>query len=140
MEKHSLFDFINCISHDGIVITNLKSYSQYMINLFMSFNKDTLKEACVCNKMGKIPNHMHFKYMYFSIPKEYRRFPYKKGKPKNDTIDFLMDVFDCNYDKAKDLMEILTKEEMRNLRKEFKVVKPKFKQIKKPKTKGRRKL
>jgi hypothetical protein len=91
-----------------------KDYSEYIINKAFSFFPDTIFLANELNMCPEIPAKQHYEFLYYATSKK-RRFS-KWVKPQRDAdIVLLAQRLGIRYDRAVEIMDILTETELKNL-------------------------
>ena len=112
------FDYLNSINKgkDGDNL-DTSDYVPFMINRGLSYHKDTVLLA---NEMNKYPNTDHkLQYDFFkNSVRAGKRFAkwHKAIKPTKD-IDLIMKAYDYSREKAEQVIDLLTKEQLKELRK-----------------------
>lgn len=117
--KIGLFDFLNDIylnKQDLLNEDNESQYSPFMINKFLSGNIDTLLVAKKLNLIGNINKFEHYKFLLKSIPKRKRFSKYLKAESA-DKIGIIKEYYDCNESRAKEILTILTGEDIASIEK-----------------------
>lgn len=122
-KKIGLFDFLNSISHGNTNIldeTNIKEYSPYMINRFLSAEQDTVELANLMNERPSLDKQMHYDFLRRIVPKRKRYFKYIKSE-KLENEELIKQVFNYSTQKAREIMAILGPEDYEQIRQELEV-------------------
>src|SRR5688572_14266121 len=88
-----------------------KDYQPWLINLSLSYHKETLAYADNMNRY-ELPKPNHFDYLFHIVPKR-RRFA-KFSKPSvNDDIRNIMEYAQCSEKRAKEYLRFLTADQLK---------------------------
>jgi hypothetical protein len=121
----SPFDFINaiCESKDKSLIEQpdgLKNYrkSAFIVNRGLAYHYDTVLQANEMNRLNWIPPDWQFSYLLNNITKK-KRFSKWQKTEKNQDLDFVMQYYAYNKQKAMVALSILNEEQLSRIRKSF---------------------
>ena len=98
-------------------------YSQWRINSILSNFKDTILYANEVNINHHITNQMHYDYLHGSIRKQNRwsksetKEEKKKREKNEELISLISDYYKYNIVRAKEVLKILTAEQIYEIRK-----------------------
>jgi len=113
------FDFLNAINETKKDLikedpSNEKEYSAWMVNRGLSFFSDTVMYANEMNQRHQVSNKWQFQFLLNSIPKK-KRFSkwFKREEEKN--LKLVMDCYGYSSEKAKQVLEILTPEQLKTI-------------------------
>lgn len=95
-----------------------KGYAPYMLNRAFSYHEDTLFASNVMNSNGHLPKLLQNDF-YINIIRPRKRFSkwYKPSESKK--LDLIVEYFDYSYAKAKQVVDILSKEDYAAIKKEL---------------------
>jgi len=97
-----------------------KVYSQFMINRIMSCSPDLIFLANEANKIKNISNQIHYAYWFNVVHKKNRYFKYPKvEKEDKETLDIIGNYYNVPEDKARELLCLLSKENIDNIKKTY---------------------
>lgn len=121
-----LFDHIDNISlhKRSLNEDELKSYSPYMINRFVSMSEMFLPMVNVLNQFD-IPKDVHNRFMQGFIPKRKQYFKYISSKKDNKSheIECLQKYFEVGLSEAEGYLDILTAVQLKDIVDKFKSLK-----------------
>lgn len=113
------FDFLNSINETKKDLikedpSNEKEYSAWMVNRGLSFFSDTVMYANEMNQRHQVSNKWQFQFLLNSIPKK-KRFSkwFKREEEKN--LKLVMDCYGYSSEKAKQVLTILTPEQLKTI-------------------------
>ena len=117
----NFFDFLNAINvtkQDLIKEDpqSEKEYVPFMINRGLSYFHDTIMYANEMNKYASVPKKWQFDYYRNSIPKKKRFSKWHKKDQNSDDLNLVMNAYNYSSEKAAVALEILTDEQIKNLR------------------------
>lgn len=120
-KKISLFDILNSLYHskDLKFIDVEKSYNPYMINKFVSMNSDLILIANEMNINPFLSKKLQFDFYTSIIRKKKRYTKYLKAE-KEEIIDVIKFYMKCSNEKAKDILRLLSKEQIEELVTQYK--------------------
>lgn len=119
----SPFDCVKDVTTEkkGIISKeNNSDYVPFIVNLNLSMAVDTVAFANEMNQRHQMPGFAQYAFYLHAIPKK-RRFIKWVKDVKNEDIDAIQYVFECNTLKAHDLLRLLNDEEMLQIRQDYKV-------------------
>lgn len=117
----NFFDFLNAINvtkQDLIKDDpqSEKEYVPFMINRGLSYFHDTIMYANEMNKYASVPKKWQFDFYRNSIPKKKRFSKWHKKDQNSDDLNLVMNAYNYSSEKAAVALEILTDEQIKNLR------------------------
>ena len=110
------FEYCNAINYTkkDIMVddTTEKAYSSYMINRQLSYFPDTILAANEMNRNHFVDKDMQFHFLLNSIRSKKRFSPFlRASKLKN--IDLVKEYYGYSNEKAKTVLDILTKDQLK---------------------------
>jgi len=85
-----------------------KTYVPFLVNKALSFHIDTVLYANEMNQRGHLDNLLQHDYLINTV-RSRRRKSNKWPKPSDDNdIKAVMEYYECNYNRAKDYLTVLT--------------------------------
>lgn len=135
-KKLSFFDFLNSIN-SGYSSVNLmdgclaesgegatpdspdRAYVPFMVNRGLSYFNDTVMFANEMNQYASLPAKMQYDFLRYGV-RPRKRFS-KWGKRADDTADvqLLMKHYECNAERAREVIGFYPEEELALLRKKY---------------------
>ena len=117
----NFFDFLNAINvtkQDLIKDDpqSEKEYVPFMVNRGLSYFHDTIMYANEMNKYASVPKKWQFDFYRNSIPKKKRFSKWHKKDQNSDDLNLVMNAYNYSSEKAAAALEILTDEQIKNLR------------------------
>lgn len=89
-----------------------KTYVPFLINKALSFHIDTILYANEMNQRGHLDNLLQHDYLINTVRSRRRRSS-KWPKPSDDNdIKAVMEYYACNYNRARDFLTVLTKDQL----------------------------
>ena len=89
----------------------MKKYPPYVINKCFSGFIDTVMHSNEMNGMYYLDKDLQYQYLLHSIRKSKRFSPWQKKNVNND-VELVKKYYGYSYDKAEQVMRILTKEQL----------------------------
>lgn len=118
-EEPKLFDFIKMISQTKEIPEFdehfEKNYSQFVVNRFFSLFQEN--SAILANEMNKgkdIPSKQHFLFLH-SVIRKSSRFTKWPKKIEDKKINFLMEVYEYSFQKAKSCSDLINDDQIKEL-------------------------
>jgi hypothetical protein len=116
-----LFDYIKMISTTKEIPEFdehfEKTYVPFIVNRFFSlFNGNAAVIANEANSFSSVPKKLHFMFLHNLIRKGKRYSKWPKME-KDGKILFLMEVYNYNYRKAREICNLISEKQMEELRK-----------------------
>lgn len=121
----SVFDIINSLSsgrpelmYDSQMNVNteiLQKYTPFLINRAFSMHLSSLTEAQCMNRCSNLPKLMQYDFYRHALRKEKR---YGKKWPKErdlDKLNAISSVYECSIDKAREILTVLSDEQLNYL-------------------------
>ena len=123
----NLFDHLNNISlkKDFNVLKNeddLKSYNEFMIDRYLSMDKECVFYTYLINKFDNIQKSTKYLFYLYMIPKRKRFFKYFKKQAINE-IEIIQRYFKISEEIALQYLSVLNKEQVNNISKKLKTMK-----------------
>lgn len=116
------FDFIEAISHTKKDLFEdagvEKIYSPFLTNRGLSFFSDTILYANEMNLRSTLDKRPQFTYLLNSIRPRKRYSKWFK-KEKTERLDIVSEYFGYSTSKAKDIIRILTDEQIKSIKKQL---------------------
>jgi hypothetical protein len=118
------FDFLNAINHSKQDVIRdsdnpelaEKLYSPYVINRGLSYFIDTIYLANEVNRRHHLSNAMQFDFLINTVRKK-KRFSKWYKLQQDDTIEAVMDYYGYSRDKARQVVDLLTEDQITQIRK-----------------------
>jgi hypothetical protein len=113
--------YLNSINYDKKALMDNdekaeKVYPPYVVNRCLSFFSDTILHSNVMNCNWMLDKKMQFDFYRLSIRKNKRFSPWVK-KEENSNIDLLKEVYGYTEQKAREVLNILSPEDLQTIRK-----------------------
>lgn len=113
------FDFLNAINESKKDLikedpTTEKEYSAWMVNRGLSFFSDTVMYANEMNQRHQISNKWQFQFLLNSIPRK-KRFSKWFKREEEKHLRLVMDCYGYSSEKAKQVLTILTPEQLKTI-------------------------
>jgi len=89
----------------------MAKYPAFVINKCMGGFIDTVMNANAMNGMAHIDKDLQYQFYLYSVRKSKRFSPWQK-KESNKDIDLVKQYYGYNYEKAEQVLRILTKEQL----------------------------
>lgn len=120
----NFFDFLNAINSTKQNLIkedpqSEKEYVPFMVNRGLSYFPDTIMYANEMNKSASIPKKWQFEFYLNSIPKKKRFSKWHKKDQNSDDLKLVMNAYDYSAEKAAVALEILTDDQMKELREAY---------------------
>jgi len=118
MTEKTPFDYIKSISYTkdyNLEPADEKAFPAFIVNKGLSFFSDTVLYANQMNMNADLPAKMKYDYLFYSIKKR-NRFAKWEKKQKNEDLDIVMQYYKYNSSKAKQLLSILTPQQIKTLK------------------------
>lgn len=117
------FDYVNSIlySKKNLIVDEVteKSYSPFLTNRALSYHKDTILHAQEMNLNGHLDKKLQFDYLINIIRPTKRTNSKWAKKEKDSNIEAIQEYFGYNYNKAKTASFILSKEQLKEIKKKL---------------------
>lgn len=115
------FDYVNSIlSNKKDLIQDKeteKSYSPFLTNRALSYHKYCIFYAQEMNLASHIDKKLQFRYLINTIRPMKRKNSKWSKKKESVEIEAIMEYYGYNYQKAKTVLSILSKDQMKEIRK-----------------------
>jgi len=112
------FDFVKSInSNKDIMLTDLdeKDYNPFLVNRALSYFPDTIRVADLMNKNSDLDNRMQYS-CYINIIRAKQRFSKWAKTTTSDDLELIKSVYGYSDQKARNVLTILTKKQVEELR------------------------
>lgn len=121
----SFFDFLNAINDtkkDLLKEDPLteKDYVPFMINRGLSYFPDTILYANEMNQFASIPKNWQFDFYRIGIPKKKRFSKWHKRDQNSEELEVVMREYGYSSQKAMQALEILTEDQIKELKEKYK--------------------
>ena len=122
MKDLSPFDFMNAASFskknligesDNPELTE-KEYNPYIVNRGFTYFEDTILHANEMNQRHELFPGAQFEY-YRSVLRKRKRFSKWHKAEKNNDLDAIQQVYECNRTVAKMYLKVLTEEQLKSV-------------------------
>lgn len=115
------YDFVNSINdgnyiYDPLVDDNV--YSPYFMNMQYSYFPDTIFLASELNKIANIPPKWHYDFMFWGTRNK-KRFSKWVRPEQLDGLDEIVEYYQVNNEKAREILNILSSEQLGIIRKKL---------------------
>lgn len=106
------FDLVSAITDTKQdVLESEKDYNAFMVNRALSYYVDTVLLADEMNLHSHLDGRMQFDFLMQAVKKR-RRFSRWHKDPTRDRLKRVTEVFGCSITKARELLEVLTEEQL----------------------------
>ena len=113
------FEIVKAVTHtkENLMIDGHaeKGYAAYLVNRALSFFVDTVFQANEMNRNYHLDNKLQFDYLLNNIRPRKRWSQWLKPE-KIDNIDIVKEYYEFSNEKAKDALEILSKEQLEHIK------------------------
>lgn len=104
------------MQNDAPIELEEKDYPAFVVNKALSFHYDCLAQAALMDQNSHLPNKMQYDFLRYSVRKQKRRFvPWHKAF-KSEDLDLIRQHYGYSYRKAIEALQILTQEQIEELR------------------------
>ncbi len=115
----NLFDYVNALNSSDKDVwepgVSESEYKPFLINKAMSFSRDTIMLSQEMNQRFHISGKMQYDFYRLAIqPKKKRRTNWVKEK--DETIEFIREMFNVSYKKAISYSSILNNDDLEKLK------------------------
>lgn len=119
----SPFDFLNSINQTKINLfddpENEKSYVPFMVNRGLSYFPDTIFHSNEMNKYSGSPKDWQYSFYLNAIPKRKRYSAWAKKDKQSDDIALLISLYGYSIKRALEAIDLLTSEQLKELRQSY---------------------
>jgi hypothetical protein len=116
------FDFLNSINHtkENVMVTSHdeKEYVPYVVNKGLSQFIDTVRLANEMNMRHHTDKKLQYEFLLNSIRKRKRFAKWAKSE-RNDDLTAVMEYFGYSYDKANDIIDLLSQDDIKTIKDSF---------------------
>lgn len=117
----SPFDYVNSILIDKkqLIVDEVseKGYVPFLTNRALSYHKDTIFYAQEMNLAAQLDKKLQFQYLINTVRPMKRKNSKWAKKAENADIDAVMEFYGYNYQKAKTAVSVLSKDQLKSIRK-----------------------
>ena len=123
-DKISIFDFLKSLTTSKKDLSEQerfhKDYSPFMINRWLSMTSDI---ECITYSMYLSDKQMdkvsHYKFLFYSLSKKYRKFSYVKTKKDidKDVLKNIQMCYNVSDEKCAEIINLLTEEQISEITK-----------------------
>ena len=118
------FDFINSINSTKINLFEgdmqaEKDYVPFIVNRGLSYFPDTIMYANEMNINSSLPKLWQYTFLLNLVPKKKRFSKWAKKEAKQEDILLVQEYYGYSYEKTKEVMSILTKEQLDIIKKKL---------------------
>lgn len=92
-----------------------KEYNPYITNSALSRYPDTILIANILNGMHSIPKRAQYEFGLYATRQQKRRFVKWDKAKKDDSVEIICAYYKCNYARGKEILELLTNEQIQTL-------------------------
>ena len=119
------FDYVNSINNGKNLLEEsdnkevvVKDYNPFMVNRALSYHNDTLMLANAMNQFSHLDKDLQYLFFINTVrPK--KRFA-KWAKPeKNDDLNTIVEYYGYSYEKAKQVLDLFSNEDLDRMRKKL---------------------
>jgi hypothetical protein len=114
------FDYVNSILQNkkNIIVDQEteNNYSPFLVNRSLSYHKDCLIYANEMNRRHFIDKKMQYDFLINTVRSQKRSFVKWVKSEKNDDLRCLMDVYGFSEKKAREVFDLISKEELEQLK------------------------
>lgn len=115
------FDYVNSIltNKKNLIVDEVteKGYVPFLSNRALSYHKDTIFYAQEMNLASHLDKKLQFQYLINTIRPMKREKTKWAKKAENADIDAVMEFYGYNYQKAKAAVSVLSKDQLKIIRK-----------------------
>ncbi len=119
------FDYVTAINGGKNIMVNTendelaeKGYNPYLTNRQFSYFPDTIEVANVMNRMAHLDNKLQFLF-YINIVRPRKRFTKWSKTEHHADLEAVAEYFNYSYEKAKVAMDVLTDDDIKNIKKKL---------------------
>lgn len=119
--KLNPFDFVKSITWTKDDIMNPeteKAYDAYIVNKSLSYYPDTLEYSIAINQYPFVPKDCQYYFYLYGVQKK-KRFSQWIKTDKNDNLELVCRHFNYSVKKAKEALEILTKDQIKEIQEKY---------------------
>ncbi|HYT42397.1 MAG TPA: DNA polymerase clamp loader subunit A [Methylomirabilota bacterium] len=120
--SEDIFRFPNSILSTKEYLEDLSDYPPMFVNKALSQHVDCILHANAMNlHYQQLTPRQQYDYYFHSIRKMKRKYGKWAKKRDNDTIQLIMDYYDYSYSRAIEVIDLLTKDQIRQMEREMDV-------------------
>lgn len=116
-----IWDYVNSILYTNKyqIIEDEREYVPFFVNKALSQYKDLIFYANEINQNHFIDKKLHYDHLFYLIPKRNRYSGKWSKKVVTDDVMLLSKYYGMSWQKAKDALKILSKEQLKFIKKEM---------------------
>ena len=119
------FDYVNAINAGKDIMTGTenddlaeKGYNPFLTNRQFSYFQDTVHLANVMNQHAHLDHRLQFQFL-INIVRPKKRFAKWSKTEHNDDLEAVVQYFGYSYEKAKQVMDILSSQQIKDIKKKL---------------------
>lgn len=117
-----LFDYINAINKQDDLVNKsdnpedtIREYNPFITNKSFSFHQDSILAANAMNMNAHIDKKLQYDF-FINILRPRKRYSKWFKRESNDALEVIVESYKCNYERAKELLNILSDENIKHLK------------------------
>lgn len=114
------FDYVKSINEtkENLIVDELseKSYNPYVTNRSLSYFIDTLFQANEMNRLHFLSKKTQYLFLLNTVRPKKRWVPKWHKQEQNEDVALIMEVFDYSNEKARQVLDLFTVSDMKELR------------------------
>lgn len=117
-----LFDYINAINKQNDLVNKsdnpedtIREYNPFITNKSFSFHQDSILAANAMNMNAHIDKKLQYDF-FINILRPRKRYSKWFKRESNDALEVIVESYKCNYERAKELLNILSDENIKHLK------------------------
>ena len=114
MTKKNPFEYVKSINHKDYQF-DLSGYNPYLTNKCFSMHLDTILLAEEMNQAFNLSPTLQYDFYYHGVRKG-KRFGFPPKVEEDDNITLVCEVYNYSVEKAKQALQLLTKEQLQSLK------------------------
>jgi len=119
------FDYVNSINSGKNLLEEsdnkevvVKDYNPFMVNRALSYHNDTLMLANAMNQFSHLDKDLQYLFFINTVrPK--KRFAKWTKPEKNDDLNTIVEYYGYSYEKAKQVLDLFSNEDLDRMRKKL---------------------
>lgn len=112
----NLFEFTKDILYRNNKHVDFRGYVPHVVNKHFSFSSQTVMMANVMNQAKGMPSEVQFEFLRCAVRKQEGSFIRWQKREEDDRIPLLMEVYKYSYEKAKQVVDLLSPEQYEKLK------------------------
>jgi hypothetical protein len=114
------FDYVKSIneSKKDIMVDEMseKAYNAFIVNRALSYFQDTVFQANEMNRLHHIPKPTQYKFLLNTVRARKRWAGKWHKQEKNADVDVIMETYGYSQEKARQVLELLTADQLKELK------------------------